>query len=141
MYKKTITYTDYNGVERTEDHWFNMTTAELTKLELGKAGGFSNSLERITKALDGPSLIKEFENIIDKSYGVKSDDGKRFIKSEQILNDFKQTEAYSQLFMELLSDDEEGSKFINGIIPNKLAEQVQEQLKEQGAPKIETKAS
>ena len=129
MYKKTITYTDYNGVERTEDFYFNLTTAELTSMELSKAGGLSNSLEKLSKSLDGPSLIKEFEKIIDKAYGVKSDDGKRFIKNNQVLAEFKETEAYSQLFMELLTDDTKSAEFINGIIPSKLAAQVQETLK------------
>lgn len=121
MLKKTITYTDYDDVERTEDFYFNLSRAEVMEMELGIAGGLSEMLDQIIKAKDVPSLIKVFKEIILKSYGEKSPDGKRFIKSEEISNVFSQTEAYSNLFMELSTDADAASKFVNGIMPKEVS--------------------
>lgn len=118
MLKKTITYTDYNGIERTEDHYFNLTKAEIMELELGTAGGFAEMIQRIVDAQDAPSIIKVFKDLILKAYGEKSPDGKRFIKSKEISDAFSQTEAYSQLFMELATDADAAAEFVNGIVPN-----------------------
>lgn len=117
MLTKKITYTDYNGTERTEDFYFNLNKAELTELEFGTTGGLATMIQRIVAAQDTPSIIKVFKEIILKAYGEKSPDGKRFIKSEEISTAFSQTEAYSTLFMELAYDDEAAAKFINAIIP------------------------
>ena len=117
MLKKTITYTDYNGVERTEDFRFNLSKAELAEMEMSTSGGLTEMIERIVAAQDAPSIIKIFKDLILKAYGEKSPDGKRFITSEELSTAFSQTEAYSQLFMELASNPDEAAKFINGIIP------------------------
>lgn len=117
MLKKAITYTDYNGVERTEDFYFNLSKAEVMEMELGTVGGLAEMLKRIVDSQDVPALIKNFKEIILKAYGEKSPDGKRFIKSEELSTAFAQTEAYSTLFMELATDHEAASVFINGIIP------------------------
>lgn len=117
MLKKTITYTDYNGVERKEDHYFNLTKAEIMEMEMSTTGGLSEMINRIVAAQDAPSIIKVFKDLILKAYGVKSPDGKRFIKSKEISEEFAQTEAYSELFMELATDSDAASNFINGIVP------------------------
>lgn len=117
MLKKTIKYVDYNGQEREEDFYFDLSTAEITEMELSKTGGLSNTIQSIIKAKDMPSLIKLFKELIFKSYGEKSADGRRFIKSEELSIAFSQTPAYSILFMELASDDNAASAFVNGIIP------------------------
>lgn len=117
MLKKVIKYTDYNGVEREEEFYFNLTAAEITEMELSEEGGLSNLITKITNAKDTPSLVKMFKGLILKSYGIKSPDGKRFIKSEEISTEFSQTEAYSILFMELATDEKAASAFVNGIIP------------------------
>ena len=122
MLKKTITYVDYNGTERTEDFYFNLSKAEIAKMELEIPGGMTEMLKRITAAQDTPSLVKIFEDLILRSYGVKSDDGKRFIKSPELKEEFKQTEAYSELFMELATNADAASAFINGIIPADVAQ-------------------
>lgn len=119
MLKKKITYTDYNGMERTEDFYFNLTEAEITEMEMSTAGGFTGMIQRIVDAQDGPSIIKVFKEIILKAYGEKSADGRRFVKSEELSNEFSQTEAYSQLFMELATNAEAASTFINAIVPDK----------------------
>lgn len=123
MLKKTIAYTDYNGVERTEDFYFNLTKAELMEMEMGTAGGFAEMVERIIAAQDTPTIIEVFKSMILKAYGVKSPDGKRFVKSEEVVNAFAQTEAYSELFMELATDSKAAAEFVNGIMPKEAAAQ------------------
>lgn len=121
MLKKTIKYKDYNDVEREETFLFNLTKAELMEMELGTQGGLAEMIQGIVAAQDTPSIIKIFKDIILKAYGEKSVDGKRFVK----VNDtgvplsigFSQTEAYSQLFMELATDADAAANFIKGIIP------------------------
>lgn len=117
MLKKTITYTDYNGVERTEDFYFNLTKAEIMEMEMTTTGGLTVMVDKIVAAKDVPSIIKVFKDLILKSYGEKSADGKHFVKSEAIAQAFAQTEAYSILFMELATDAEAGAAFVNGIVP------------------------
>lgn len=117
MLKKTITYTDYNGVERTEDFYFHFSKAELAEMEMGTTGGYAEMITKIVAAQDAPTLIKIFKELVLKAYGEKSADGKRFIKSEEIAIAFSQTEAYSQLFMELATDSDAAQKFVNGIMP------------------------
>lgn len=124
MLKKPITYTDYNGVERTENFYFNLSKAELMEMELGVTGGMTEMLNKIIAAKDAPSLMKTFKEMIMKAYGVKSDDGKRLIKSEELSIAFTQTEAYSVLFMELITDDKAAADFVNGIIPNEIQAEV-----------------
>ena len=124
MLKKIITYTDYNGVERTEPFYFNLSKAELMEMELGVTGGMTEMLDKIIAAKDAPSLMKTFKEMIMKAYGVKSDDGKRLVKSEELSIAFTQTEAYSVLFMELITDDKAAADFVNGIIPNEIQTEV-----------------
>lgn len=123
MLRKTITYTDYNGTERTENFYFNLTKAELMEMELGTTGGFTEMVQNIVNAKDAPALIKIFKDLVLKAYGVKSADGKRFIKSDEIAAEFAQTEAYSILFMELATDDKAASEFVNGIVPADVSKQ------------------
>lgn len=127
MLKKTITYTDYDGVERTEDFYFNFTEAELMEWQLVTNGGLTNYVQKIVDAKDQPRLITLFKELLLKAYGIKSEDGRRFIKSEKISEEFSQNPAYSILYMELVTDDKLAADFVNGIIPAKLNEQVAEQ--------------
>lgn len=121
MLKKTVTYTDYNGLERTEDFYFNLSKAEITEMELSTAGGFAEMIQKVVAAQDGPTIIKVFKDLVLKAYGEKSADGKRFVKSEEIATAFSQTEAYSQIFMELATDAKAASAFVNGIVPADMA--------------------
>lgn len=131
MLKKTITYTDYNGNKRTEDFWFNLTKAELIELGLSKDGGLDVMIQRIVQEQNAPEIIKILKEILFKSYGEKSDDGKYFRKSEQISLDFYQTEAYNELFMEIFSTPEKAIDFFKGILPQDLRNQINEnELKE-----------
>lgn len=127
MLKKEITYTDYNGTQRTESFYFNLSKAEIMEMELGTTGGYTELVQKIIEAQDTASLIKIFKDLILKSYGEKSLDGKRFIKSEEISAGFAQTEAYSELFMELATDDKAAADFVNGIIPADVAAEAAKQ--------------
>lgn len=118
MVKKTITYTDFDGNQRTEEHFFNLTKAELMEMEVSTTGGMSKMLERIISAQDQPTLFKIFKDFVLKAYGQKSADGRRFIKSEELSTEFSQTGAYDQLMQELLSSDEAAAAFINSFVPD-----------------------
>lgn len=117
MLKKTITYKDYNDVERTEDFYFNLSKAEIMEMEMGTTGGLAEMITRVVAAQDTPSVVKIFKDLVLKAYGVKSPDGRRFIKSEELSAEFAQTEAYSILFMELATNSDAAAKFVNGIVP------------------------
>ena len=117
MLKKTIKYTDYNNNERTEDHYFNLTKAEIMEMEMSTHGGMAEMIQRIVAAQDTPAIIKIFKELILKAYGQKSPDGKRFIKSEELSLEFSQTEAFTELFMELATNADAAAKFVNGIMP------------------------
>lgn len=117
MIKKTIKYTDYNGKVREEDFYFNLNKAELTEMEFSHDGGLTGLIERVVKEQDNKEIIRIFKDLVLKAYGVKSDDGRRFIKNDELRDSFAQTEAYSELFMELATDADAASAFINGITP------------------------
>lgn len=117
MYKKTITYTDYDGNERTEDFYFNLSKAEVMEMELGTEGGMKNFLEKIVQEKDSKKIVEAFKDIILRSYGEKSADGRRFMKSKEISDMFSNTEAYSELFMQLATDAKAASEFVNGVVP------------------------
>ncbi|GHU53993.1 hypothetical protein AGMMS49975_13600 [Clostridia bacterium] len=121
MLKKTMTYTDFDGNERTEDFYFNLSKAETLEMEMGTTGGMSQMLQKIVAEQDSKRIIDIFKDIILKSYGEKSPDGKRFVKNKELSDAFSQTEAYSDLFMELATDADAATEFINSIIPHKTA--------------------
>lgn len=133
MITKEITFTDYNGQERKEKYQFNFTKAELTEMELSVNGGLSAMMERIKETDDRPELMRIFKDLILKAYGIKSADGKRFIKSEELRTKFSQTEAYSELYMELVTDTNAAITFFNGLIPSN--------LKDNGGKVVEMPAS
>lgn len=124
MLKKTMEYTDYNGVTRKETFYFNLTKAEIMEMEMTTDGGFAEMIQRVVDAKDAPTIIKIFKELILKAYGEKSDDGKRLIKSEELSTAFSQTEAYSDLFMELSTDANAAAAFVNGIIPADAAKEL-----------------
>lgn len=125
MIKWPITFTDYDDNEITEDFYFNLNKAELTQMQFDVNGAYSSFIERISNERDLKALGQEFRKIILMSYGKKSDDGRLFRKSEQMREDFEQSEAYVTLYMELLSDGEKAAKFVKGILPKDLQGQAQ----------------
>lgn len=133
MLRKTITYNDFNGEEWTEDFYFNLTKAELIELEVSHKDGLSESLKKIIAAEDGQAIMAQFKEIIRKAYGKRSPDGKRFLKSPEIFADFEASEAYSVLFVELVTNPEAASEFISAIMPQDL---MKEQLKMEPEPEV-----
>jgi len=117
MLKKTIKYTDYDGNEREEDFYFNLSKAELMEMELSQKGGIINLIERVVKEKDQPKILEIFKDLILRSYGQKSPDGKRFVKSQEVRDSFEQTEAYSELFMEIALDEDKAAAFVKAVAP------------------------
>lgn len=117
MLKKNIKYIDFDGNERTEDFYFNLTKAEVTEMEMSINGGLNKMLEKIVAEKDAKRIIEAFKDLILRSYGEKSPDGKRFIKNQELRDAFAATEAYSDLFMELATNADSAAAFVNGIIP------------------------
>ena len=124
MLKETRTYEDYDGVTRTEDFYFNLSKAELAEMELSNEGGLENYLTKIINSKDNKKIVEVFKDILLKSYGEKSEDGRRFIKSSEISKAFSETPVYSDMFIELASDEEKASKFVEGIMPKDLGAQL-----------------
>lgn len=123
MIKKTINYVDFNGNEKTEDFYFNLTEAEITEMELSTKGGLTDHLTTLVESKDGAMIIKTFKDIIAKAYGKRTDDGK-FRKSEEISADFLDSAAYSVLFMELVTVENKSAEFIQGVVPAGFADAV-----------------
>lgn len=117
MLKKVIKWTDFNGVEREQPFYFNLTKAEMMKMELSTDGGFTEFITRVVQAKDSKTLVELFENFILTAYGEKDADGVHFRKSQEIRDNFASTEAFSVLFMELLTDEAKAIEFINGLAP------------------------
>ena len=124
MYKIHEKYEDYNGVEREEDFYFNLTTTELMKMEYGTEGGLAEKIKKINAAKDTIQIMNTFEEFLKLSYGQKSDDGKRFIKSPELLKEFMETPAYSQIYMRLGSDEKAAVDFINHVVPANILAQM-----------------
>lgn len=141
MFKKKINYTDFDGNNRSETFYFNFTKGELLEMQIGTNGGYDNYLKRLVESQDQAEITKIFKEIILKAYGIKSDDGKRFIKTDALREEFTQTEAYSELFTELATNTEAAIEFINGIMPPALMaevnkEDMKKQMQEAGLPPI-----
>lgn len=118
MINKTITYTDYNGNSRTETFYFHFTQAEIMEMQLSVEGGFNARIQKIIDAKDQPSIIKLVKDFVLDAFGVKSDDGRRFMKSEELRRAFEENPAYSIIFMELATNADAAAKFVNGVTPS-----------------------
>lgn len=126
MLKETRTYTDYDGVERTEDFYFNLSKAELAEMELSEEGGLENAIQKIINAKDNKKIVDTFKDILLKSYGEKSPDGRRFVKSAELSKAFSETPVYSDMFIELATDEDRAAKFIEGIMPADVKDNIKE---------------
>ena len=116
MYKITKKYTDFNGVEKEEDFYFNLTRADILKMELSEDGGMDKRLDRLVKTQDIKEAIKVFEGLLLLSYGIKTDDG-RFVKSEEARQRFMSSAAYSEIYFDLATNPDEAQKFVEGVVP------------------------
>lgn len=135
MYTKAIPYTDYNGLDRQEKFDFNLSKAEILEMEMSTEGGFAAKMQKIIETYDFTTLIREFKSLILKSYGVKSADGKRFIKSPELSKAFSETEAFSNLYVELATNTQSAIEFCNGIVPKEYTDSAEykKELEEQRA--------
>ena len=129
MIKETITYVDYNGVEKTEDKYFNLSKAELLKMQYSTEGGMIERLKNVVDNMNGKDMLEIFDELLVNSYGVVSENG-GFVKNDKLREEFKSSEAYSELFVKLMSDVDEATRFINGVIPESLRAAVAEQIAE-----------
>lgn len=137
MYKTTIEYEDYNGVQRKEEFYFNLSKAELMEMDLSTQAGIEEKFRMIIQTKDNAEIVKTFKDLILRSHGIKSEDGTRFIKTDALRENFEQSAAYSEYFMRLLSDPDEQQRFMNGVIsganvPNMNEKEAIEKLKELG---------
>ena len=125
MLKKSITYKDLDGNDVSEDFYFNLTKAEIAEMQLSYEGGLTTYLTRIVAANSGREIIEACKEILSASVGRRSEDGRRFIKSKEITEDFMQTEAYSDLFMELITDAGKCVEFVKGVVPSDLGKDLE----------------
>ena len=119
MHKETITYNDLNGVQRTEDFYFDLSKPEIVKMQASAKGGYDVQLKSIAASLDGAKIMDFFENFVSKAYGVKSEDGRRFMKSDEISRSFMETPAYEVLFEKLVTNDKYAADFVNAVMRSK----------------------
>lgn len=132
MLKKTITYTDYNGLERTEDYYFNISRSELAVMNYNENGGFTERLQSMLNAKNSKAIIDVVQSLIEMSYGIKSQDGRRFIKGKEVFDEFKQSPAYSIFLMDLLTNSDSAEEFVKGILPSDLAKEIDIELAKSG---------
>lgn len=138
MFKYEVSYVDYNGVERKDACYFNLSKAELMEMELSTQNGVEEMIRMMIATNDNAKIVKTFKNLILKSYGIKSEDGRRFIKSQELREQFEQSEAYSEFFMAMLANENDlQTKFINGVVtganvPNMDEKEAVAKLKELG---------
>lgn len=139
MLKQDITFEDFDGNKRTETVYFNLTKSEIIELEVREAdtGGFANRLKRISESTSGKEIMETFQEILQLTYGVRSDDGTRFIKHPNLYNEFKQTAAYDAFFQELVTDAEKASDFVNGVLPASLVQAAQAEIANNGRPPVQ----
>ena len=126
MYKITETYIDYDDNQRTEDFYFNYSEAELTDLQFSVSGGLAGMIDKIIKTNDMPKLVELFRELIQKAYGEKSNDGRRFMKSPELTKEFTETVAYSQIYMRLATDSKAAQEFINKVVPKSMKDKMQQ---------------
>lgn len=136
MYSRKVKYEDYDGNQREVECYFNLNKAEVLELQMSWDGGLEKVLKRIIEEHDQKRMIEMFKMIMLKSYGQKSIDGNRFIKNEQLTEEFTQTEAYSELFMLFATDADAASEFVNGILPKSLLDEAKKLEEEQKAAQI-----
>ena len=124
MIKRTVTYEDYNGEKRTETFYFHYTEAEILDMEMSEEGSFAERIQRIIDAKDNTALMKLIKKFVIDAYGVKSDDGKRFMKNDEVKAAFLECPAYSDIFMDMVTDEDIAAEFVNGVIPNTMKDRV-----------------
>lgn len=130
MLKKTITYTDYNGKEQTEDCYFHLNRVELMDIALDLPDDIVDSSAdgevraHLIDKLGNKGMFEFIKTVVTKSYGVKSTDGRRFIKSAELSDEFTQTPMFDKIMTEFATDDKAAANFIKAVIPGDAAKEV-----------------
>lgn len=127
MFAKKIKYTNFDGIEVEEVYYFNLTRAELMKLQLSEQGGYEAKIKKIVDSKDSKAIVELFDHIILDSYGIKSEDGKRFMKSKELSKEFSETAAYEALFFELATDADKATEFMDKVLPESLVAEMKKQ--------------
>jgi len=138
MIKKTIVYTDFNDQTVTEEHYFNLSRAELIELEISTEGGYGAFLEGVSQSKDNAFIFQQFKKILLDTYGKKSEDGKRFLKSAEISKEFEESEAYSQLIFDFFTDPEAAGKFFTELVPTGMLEEAKKMAAQQATTPVQT---
>jgi len=142
MFKKTVEYDDYDGNRRKEDFYFHLSGAELIEMEAATPGGMEARLMQVVKDNDGGEIVKVFTELVRKTYGKKSEDGRRFQKSDEIWNEFYESSAYDIFFMGLVTDANACAEFANAILPQKMLDELREkQTKLAASPELQQRAA
>lgn len=136
MLKKTITFKDLDGNSLTEDFYFHLSKAKIMEMELSTTGGLEASMKQLIQKRDGATIMSVFKELILKSYGERSLDGKTFLQSDELSKAFEQTDAYSELFVSLVTDDEAAAEFFNGILPEDVQQKVEEEKAAGNLPEL-----
>lgn len=116
MLKKVVTYTDFNGDERSETLYFNLTEVEVARLEVRYPGGLEKHINNLNAQERPDEVLDLFETVLKMAYGTKSDDGRHFHKSEEETKKFGDSAAYTKIFVELLTDDAKAADFFNAMV-------------------------
>lgn len=141
MLKKTFQYTDFNGNEQEETFYFNLSKSEVIEYELQERAGMSTTLQRIVEERDNQKILAHFKDLVMKSVGRKSDDGRRFVKNDEIREDFLASPAYDEMFIWLMSEPGAGAEFVNNVLPQDVDEFVKKVDSGQQATKSVKKPS
>lgn len=132
MLKKRITYTNFEDEEVTETFYFNLTKADLMEMEVSKRGGLNGYIERIQETNDAGLVFEELKSLMSRSVGRLAPDGRGFSRSQQIRDEFMNSEAFSNFILEMLTDPQLAAEFIQGLIPKNIESEVDRIVKKLG---------
>lgn len=143
MRKETIKYSDFDGTNREEIFYFNLTRAECVALHMQTTGGLPAVLEKIVKANDIGTIYATFEDLLGRSYGVKSDDGRRLMKGKdgELFLAFKETNAYDELMCKLISIPGYSADFFSEVIPAEALEELSNTIDKNASAILKESAS
>jgi hypothetical protein len=124
MFKETFEFKDYFGVDRKEDHYFQLSEPEVMQLNFSSVGNLKDTVEKITQEQDGGRIISLFEQIIQKAHGERSEDGRLFIKNKEALERFIYSPVYSMMYMKLATDADYAARFLREILPKDMKKEM-----------------
>ena len=124
MIEKTIKFKDLEGNEVTKTFHFHMSIDDALELEFWKKGGLKDYVDKAVQDEDNRAIYRLFKNMIQKSYGVKHEDGIQFVKSKKLTRTFIQSDAFSEFIIELVSDPKKAIEFFNALVPKEAVDRM-----------------